>query len=73
NGFFEELNAYVFLGVGRNDRKLSLKSMPSMRLTGATTMKKTLFQVYCDKGILYLDKYSEAPATLEDQRGHVSR
>lgn len=73
NGYCEELKAYVVLGVGRNDRKLSLQSMPSMRLTGATTMKKTLFQVYCDKGILFLDNYAEAAATLDVLRGHVSR
>lgn len=73
NGYCEELKAYVILGVGSNDRKLCLQSMPSMKLTGATTMKKTLFQVYCDKGILFLDNYAEGLATLDVLRGYVRK
>ncbi|MEB0227901.1 UvrD-helicase domain-containing protein [Pseudomonas sp. 10S4] len=73
NGYCEELKAYVILGVGSNDRKLCLQSMPWMKLTGATTMKKTLFQVYCDKGILFLDNYAEGVATLDALRGYVRK
>ena len=73
NGYCEELKAYVILGVGSNDRKLCLQSMPSMKLTGATTMKKTLFQVYCDTGILFLDNYAEGLATLDVLRGYVRK
>lgn len=73
NGYCEELEAYVILGVGKNDRKLALPSHPRMKLTGATTMKKTFFQVDCDKGIIFLDNYAEAAATLDVLRGYVSR
>jgi superfamily I DNA/RNA helicase len=73
NGYSEELDAYVVLGVGKNDRKLSLLSHPKMKLTGATTMKKTFFQVYCDKGIIFLDNYAEATSTLEILRGYVTK
>ncbi len=73
NGYSAELDAYVILGVGKDDRKLSLPSMPSMKLTGATTMKKTFFQVYCSKGIIFLDDYAEAATTLDVLQGYVTR
>lgn len=73
NGYCGELDAYVILGVGKNDRKLSLPSQPKMKLTGATTMKKTFFQVNCDKGLIFLDNYAEAANTLDVLRGYVTR
>lgn len=73
NGYSEELDAYVILGVGKNDRRLALPSHPKMKLTGATTMKKTFFQVYCDKGLIFLDNYAEAGSTLDTLRGHVTK
>jgi hypothetical protein len=73
NGYSEELEAYVILGVGKDDRKTALESSPSMKLTGATTMKKTYFQVYCDKGLVFLDNYAEASATVDVLRGYVTR
>lgn len=73
NGYCEALKAYVVLGVGKNDRRLVLPSNQKMKLSGATTMKKTFFQVHCDKGVIFLDNYAEAASTLDVLRGYVTR
>jgi len=73
NGYSEELDAYIILGIGKDDRKITLKDSPSVTLTGATTMKKTYFQVYCDKNIIFLDNYAEASVTIDILRGYATR
>jgi len=66
NGFVPQLGAYVILGLDSTEPR-DLKAEPDRRrdLQWDVLDKRILFQAFCSKRVIFLDRYTDAAASID--------
>lgn len=72
NGYVEDLDALVVLGLDRNEGDAITVESGKTKLPLAQNMRKIMFQLFCSKRVLYFSNYEEALSSLETLKGRIS-
>jgi superfamily I DNA/RNA helicase len=70
HGYLEELDAWVVLGFDGTEDQQMKRSGAKLPVWAEWVIKRTLFQAFCDKSLIWLDKYQDIkrlPAALAEQ------
>jgi len=60
NGWSKHLNAYVILGVDPGHDRQARREGAKLALWAESLVKRTLFQAFCDKPLIWLDNYASS-------------
>lgn len=72
NGYAEDLDALVVLGIDRSEADTVTVENGETKLSLAMNMRRLFFRLSCSKRVLYFSNYEEAKCALETLRGEVS-
>ncbi|HHN3380499.1 TPA: UvrD-helicase domain-containing protein [Pseudomonas aeruginosa] len=72
NGYVEELEALVVLGLDRNEGDSFTVESGKTKLSLALNMRKIFFQLFYSERVLFFSNYEEALSSLETLKGKVS-